>query len=117
MITMLDFCIKEEQAQVLKLRGLDRKREQLQESLGYKDLTFSEIIELFPKSESAQSRKLFEELKTATTEFNEINSIAKTAIEVNLHSVNSIIEDLKTNNSKSKHINPPKGGGLANKFV
>ncbi len=41
----LDAFLKEEQAYLLKLRGLDQKREKLQKQLGAEGLTYRQIIE------------------------------------------------------------------------
>lgn len=91
----LDACIKEEQAQVLKLRGLDRKRDLLLVRMGYENLSFQEIIDVLPQEDRAESRRLYNELQKATNDFNSINASVRTALEVNLHNINATLESLK----------------------
>lgn len=109
----LDACIKEEQAQVLKLRGLDRKRDLLLVRMGYENLSFKEIIDVLPQEDRAESRRLYNELQRATDDFNNINASVRTALEVNLHNINAALESLKI---------PPAGAAatghnLTNRFA
>lgn len=109
----LDACIKEEQAQVLKLRGLDRKRDLLLVRMGYENLSFKEIIEVLPQEDRAESRQLYNELQKATEDFNSVNASVRTALEVNLHNINATLESLKV---------PPTGAAttghnLTNRFA
>lgn len=82
----LDDCLKKKQAQSLRLRGLDRTREQIAETLGFKGLSLSVILKKFPDEGDLQlsGNKLIE----ATKHFNTISTTAKRAIEVNLHHIN-----------------------------
>ena len=43
-VALLEDIIKKEQAEIMALRGLDQKRQRIQEELGWKDLTFQEIL-------------------------------------------------------------------------
>ena len=45
-ISRVEECMKSEQAMMLKLRGLDRKREAVQKELGFENMSFKEIIEI-----------------------------------------------------------------------
>ena len=50
-VALLEDIIKKEQAEIMALRGLDQKRERIQEELGWKDLTFQEILGKLSKEE------------------------------------------------------------------
>ncbi|MCI1959330.1 MAG: flagellar protein FlgN [Clostridia bacterium] len=112
----LNVCIKDEQVQVMKLRGLDKKREKLLNSLGYDGLTFRQIISTLDGDEKNEAQKLFNNLKKATDDFNSINSTVKTAIEVNLHSIDIAIKKLN-GISKDENIAVPLNNGLSGKLV
>ncbi len=91
-VTALEDIIKKEQAEILILRGLDQKREKLQEGLGWKDLTFKEILERLPEEQQGQIRPLFDELGGRVTSFRTITESSKTMMEVNLHAINKLME-------------------------
>ncbi|MCI1931046.1 MAG: flagellar protein FlgN [Clostridia bacterium] len=112
----LNVCIKDEQVQVMKLRGLDKKREKLLNSLGYDGLTFRQIISTLDGDEKNEAQKLFNNLKKATDDFNSINSTVKTAIEVNLHSIDIAIKKLN-GIPKDENIAVPLNNGLSGKLV
>ncbi|WP_373263675.1 flagellar export chaperone FlgN [Hungatella hathewayi] len=59
---LIDECIKKEQACILKLRGLEHKRMRAAEPLGWKDLTFRQILEQCEDSEAESLQPLFSEL-------------------------------------------------------
>ena len=111
----LNACIKNEQVQVLKLKGLDKKREQIQVDLGYENLTFKEIIALLPAEQKNESLQLFTTLQQTTDEFNEINNSVKTAIDVNLHSINTTLSKLNIT-PDNEQSQMPSGNNLRNKF-
>ncbi|MPM36048.1 hypothetical protein SDC9_82643 [bioreactor metagenome] len=107
----LDACIKDEQVQTMKLRGLEKKREQLQTSLGFGDFTFGQIIETMQGDEKKEAKKLFSSLQKATQDFKSINKSVKTALEVKLYSINTMLE--KSQNDSDK----PKKNLSKNKFT
>jgi hypothetical protein len=110
----LDACIKEEQVQVMKFKGLDKKREQLLVSLGYDGLSFSQIISTLDGSEKNETQKLFDLLKKCTKDFGTINSSVKTAIDINLHSVNKALDRLK---KTQNGVVRPTDDRIANRLV
>lgn len=106
-LTKLDACIKDEQVQVMKLRGLEKKREQLQASLGFDNLTYCQIIETLQGNEKKEAQKLFNSLQKASDDFRSVNKSAKTALEVRLYSINSRLKkaNADTNNQKKNSVN------------
>lgn len=55
--------IQQEQAQILKLRGLEQRRHQLAAALLWDGLTFQQILQAVPDSHKGQLDALFTELK------------------------------------------------------
>lgn len=112
----LNACIKNEQVETLKLKGLDKKREQLQIELGYQNLTYKEIIPLLPQEEKNKSRALYNTLQQKTNEFHAINASVKTALDVNLHTINATLSKLNKNPDPNG-TQPPTGNNLKHKFA
>ncbi len=86
-IAVLEDIIKKEQAEIMSLRGLDQKRERTQEELGWKDLTFQQIL----KEEQSKLQELFDELAGRVKTFQSVTESSKTMMEVNLHAINQVI--------------------------
>ncbi|MDD4843170.1 MAG: flagellar export chaperone FlgN [Anaerotignum sp.] len=110
----LNACIKNEQVQVLKLKGLDKKREQVQAALGYENRSFKEIIALLPEEQKKESKELFAMLEQATADFNAVNDSVKTALDVNLHVVNTKLSKLGINPDMEQ---VPSGKNFKNRFA
>lgn len=101
----LDECMKKEQAAILKLRGLDKKREDIQSQLSFSGLTFSQILEKLPQDEKLELQTYFDRLNTVYKAFKNADNSAKKAIEVNLYSIDRILGDF---NKKLNRNNTPK---------
>lgn len=93
-VLLLEDCIKKEQALVLRSRGLDQKRQKLQKSMGAESLTLKQIVEASPKEDQAVLTPIYQELTASLKEYREVYEGAKTAIEVNLHRINSGLEQM-----------------------
>lgn len=87
-LTALDDCMKKQQAQILKLRGLDKKREQIQADLGFANISYKEILTKLNGSEEQIAITLFNTLQESTDAFYALNSITKAALNDNLYRVN-----------------------------
>lgn len=90
-VTQLEDIIKKEQAEIMALRGLDQKRERIQEELGWKDMTFQEILERLPEEQRPDMKRLFDELATHVTTFQSVTESSRTIMEVNLHAINQMV--------------------------
>ena len=90
-IAQLEDIIKKEQAETMALRGLDQKRERLQDELGWKDLTFQEILKQLPEEQRVEMKQLFDDLAGRVKSFQSITESTKTMLEVNLHTINQLI--------------------------
>lgn len=107
-VTLLEDCMNEEQAAILKLRGLDSRREKCQERLGFKDKTFRQILEHITDEERADLQPIFHQLTERVTEFRELSDSAKAMIEINLHHINNIITEHQDTGSASGSITSHK---------
>lgn len=90
-VERLEEIIKKEQAEIMTLRGLDQKRERMQADLGWKDLTFQEILKQLPEEQRPKVKQLFDELASRVTAFRSVTESSKTMMEVNLHTINQIL--------------------------
>lgn len=93
-IYIVNECMKKEQAFLMKLKGIDKKREALQKKLGYEDLSFAEIIEKAPSNEKDKLKEVFNKVQNNYKVYKEIFSNAQNALEVNLYKINKKLEEL-----------------------
>ncbi|WP_394523100.1 flagellar export chaperone FlgN [Lacrimispora sp. JR3] len=101
-ITHVEESMNKEQAAILKLRGLDRKRELCQEALGFKGLTFQEILSKTSGEEHEQLKNQFNTLSHYVRLFQNINDSARTMIEINLHKINNVISNATNKTASDK---------------
>lgn len=88
-VSFVEDCMKKEQAAILRIRGLEQKREEAQNQLGMDGLKFREILEKAPDDVSVILRPLFDQLSEQVRTFQSLSSNAKDIIEVNLHMIQS----------------------------
>lgn len=91
LVTFVEEAMKKEQAYILKLRGLDRKRESIQKDLGWEGLTFQQILSQANDIETKELQPLFDQLSHIMAQFIDTKDSAQKALEVNLHHINSLI--------------------------
>lgn len=91
-ISFVEECMKKEQAAVLRLRGLDQRREKAQKELGLEGASFREILEQVSEEEEKELRPLFQELSDKLSRFQSVSDSAKDIIEVNLHTIKKQLE-------------------------
>ncbi|MEF9941573.1 MAG: flagellar export chaperone FlgN [Lachnospiraceae bacterium] len=94
-VSFVEDCMKKEQVMILKLRGFDKKRDEIQASLGFKDYTFQQIIDASDEEQAAQLTPLFQELNAQVTMFRNTCDSAKAVLELNLHTVNSVLAQMQ----------------------
>lgn len=88
-------CMKTEQAMIMRLRGLDKKREALQKQLGYENKTFREIIEMQPETEKETLQNMFEQMQNNLSKYHEIAKSASDILQLNLHRIDQNLERLR----------------------
>lgn len=110
--SQIDECMKKEQAAILKLKGLDKKREQIQEKLSFKDKSFREIISLVPDKNKPVLSELFNKLDSNVKSYKSISDAAKETLELNIHNIDRIIDAIENSstytNDGSKKENTQK---------
>ena len=97
-ITFVEDCMNKEQAAILKMRGLDLHREEIMKKLDCESLTFRQIIDKYG-SESTDLLPLYEKLSSKIQLFKSLSENAKDLIEVNLHIINSVLDNNKNTSS------------------
>ena len=102
MVTYVEDCMNKEQAAVLKLRGLDKKRETCQKEMGFEGYTFQQILDNTTGELNSQLRELFQTLSSHVSLFQDTNESARAMIEINLHNINKAIEQTRKGTAKDK---------------
>lgn len=90
-VSFVEECMHREQAAVLRLRGLDQKREKEQERLGMAGYTFRQILKNSPEETAAVLKPLFDQLSEQVRMLQSITDNSKDIIEVNLHTIQSAL--------------------------
>ncbi len=93
-VLILEECIKKEQALVMRSRGLDQKRQNIQKAMGAEQLTLKQIVEGATPERKAILLPIYQEMTAALEEYRNVYEGAKTAIEVNLHRISKGLEGL-----------------------
>ena len=112
-VDLLDKFMKDEQAYVLRMKGLEQKREKFQALLGLQDLTFSEMTEMFESDEREKLRRLNEQLSAKALDLKEAITGAKRYIDLHLNSISALIDKLEGNaamygkNGEKEQQKPP----------
>lgn len=91
----LEALMNEEQAFLLQFRGFDKKREEWQQTMGCESLTFREILEGLPPEQQAQISPIYQEMSEKVKEIKEVTACVKKYLEINLHSLNSLIASMQ----------------------
>ena len=91
-ISVVEECMKKEQAFVLRLRGLEQQRESIQTAMGMQGMAFREILTKVPQEILDELAPLFQELSEKVRAFQSVNDNAKDAIQVNLYQIQSVLD-------------------------
>ena len=118
-LSILEDCMKKEQAFVLRLRGLEQQRDTLQGKLKMKDLKFREILSRVPDEVKEELTPLFQELSEKVRIFQSINASAQDAISVNLHKIQSVLNSGQPDAGvySASGTNKPDETHFTNRFV
>lgn len=87
---LLDEYIRGEQAAILKMRGLEQSRIRLGEELGWKDLTFRQIIARAGEADRARLAPLFERLEESLRALLSAKDASDRMIKVRLHELEAV---------------------------
>lgn len=110
-VSFVEECMNKEQAAVLKLKGLEQKREDAQKALGFEDLTFRQILERVPEDVHSELSPLFDQLSEQVRSFQSVSDSAKDIIELNLHMIQSSMASKEAaSHAPSENKKNNKGG-------
>lgn len=87
-------CMKQEQAQTLALRGLDRKREAALSEMGAAGAPLSAIGIWAPAHLRLEGKRVAEDLRRQYELFRGAADVARDTLEINLHQVEKMLEKL-----------------------
>lgn len=90
----LDKHIRNEEAFVLKSRGLEAERLSLMERLGKKDAVFSEIIPMFDETVRPQLLEIFDEFSKTIFELKEVNSTCNELAQLKLTTIQNVLKKM-----------------------
>lgn len=117
---LLDGLIQDEQAQILKLRGLEQRRLRLADSLGWKSLTFRQILEKAEPEQQTLLQPLFGELEHQLKRLENARKNAEQIINTRLHEMQVILarqQGGSYDNTGNINLNSPVHAKLQNKYV
>ncbi len=100
-LDVLDEYLKEEQAYLLQLRGLDSKREELLKKNGYSGYTFRQIIDEAQGDERAELENIYDAIFQKLEIFKKLMQTIDSYIDLQLFSVEGAIE--KINEFEGRH--------------
>lgn len=93
--------MKKEQAEILVLRGLERKQQEIQSQMGFTGLTFREMIDRAPEQEKAELEKAYSRLSESLDLFQKTTQSVKQAIDLNLHAIHRPLEKVDAKQTRS----------------
>lgn len=105
-VDALNNHMKEEQAYIMRLKGLDQKRERLLAEMGMSGKTFRELIANTTGDENSELTMIFEDLSSKVNELQSATDSAKKYIDIQLHSLESLLNSLPADSQNKK--NPGK---------
>ena len=91
----LDARMKEEQAYVLRARGLELRRQKLMERTPQPKATFRELIVLISPARQEKAREIYEELSSVLLELRETNQKSSRLAGIKLRQVSAILAKLE----------------------
>ena len=100
-ILRLEEIMKKEQAEILVLRGLERKQQEIQSQMGFSGLTFREMIDRAPEQEKAELEKAYSRLSESLDLFQKTTQSVKQAIDLNLHAIHKALEKVDAKQTRS----------------
>ena len=100
-ILRLEEIMKKEQAEILVLRGLERKQQEIQAQMGCSGLTFREMIDRAPEQDRAEFENVYSRLSESLDLFQKTAQSVKQAIDLNLHAIHKALEKVDAKQTRS----------------
>lgn len=95
LLDRLDARMKEEQAYVLRARGLELRRRKLMELTPQPEATFRELIGLFSPERQGTAREIYDSLSSMLLELRETNQKNNRLAELKLRQVSAVLAKLE----------------------
>lgn len=116
---LLDGCIQEEQALILKLRGFEQHRIQLQKSFGWDGFTLSQILEKASEEQRQVLAPLLHDLERQLERLKQAREASERIIGVRLHELQTIAAQMEGTpyNSDGSTAAPMPRSGLRDTYV
>lgn len=89
----LENLMIKEQASVMQLRGLEKEKDRIQESLGFEAMSFRQILEKISEDDRADILPLFDEMSRTVQMFQEIHENLTVLMQVNLRQIDKVINN------------------------
>ena len=86
-VSIVEDCMLKEQALLLKMKGLDRKREDILKEKGCEGMTLKEVIHRLGEEEKRKAQPVFDEFALIVQNFNSLNEESMKLIRLNLHRI------------------------------
>ena len=86
-------CVTQQQALMLRLRGLEQTRERVQARAGFAGMQFREILGKVPDDERKELYQRFDELSREIQMFQEVNEGANQVLRTNLHMIDKALRE------------------------
>ena len=96
-VATLDAHVRNEEAFMLKARGLELERDKLVAQAGGPKSTFRQLIPMFEPALQPQAKSIFDELSQVTLNLKETNLRCNQLTELKLHKIEKDINILKNN--------------------
>ena len=91
-IAVIEECMTKEQAMILRLKGLDKERQEKQEALGFGGMKFQEILKHLEGTQREELLLLFDELSREIQMYQEVSEDVACIIKVNLRQLHKGLE-------------------------
>ncbi len=117
---LMDGYIQEEQALILKLRGLEQKRARLSRELGWESLTFRQILDKASLRQRTKLEPLFLALEQALQELEHSRKAAEQIIQVRLHQIQAMAAHQggsSYDNAGDVSLNAPPHSKMKDRYV
>lgn len=103
-LPLIELCIKKEEACLLRLRGIEQRREEEQKCLGLANHSFQEILNDIPEKAKLVLKPLFEEFSHQNRVLYSIVDSEKDLIAVNCHIMNLHNTDISKESKDCRHF-------------
>lgn len=93
-LSLLNECMKQEQALTMKLRGYEKQQQKMHNYMGLRDVALSEIKEYVPQESRLEMKQTSDELRRQYELFSSAFKVARNMLECNLYQVQQVITEL-----------------------